>query len=51
MLKGTYTCPLCKKSTLGDEMTAHINTVIQGHIDNTQMGELGEKDVKIICNE
>ena len=51
MLKTSYVCPICKKTTLDENQTQHVNVIIQNHIDNTQMGELGERDVKIICND
>mmetsp|Transcript_3321 Transcript_3321/g.2774 ORF Transcript_3321/g.2774 Transcript_3321/m.2774 type:complete len:95 (+) Transcript_3321:239-523(+) len=51
MLKTNYTCPICKKSTLNNTQTEAVNAMIQNQIDNTQMGEMGEKDINIICNE
>ncbi|CAI2373371.1 unnamed protein product [Moneuplotes crassus] len=51
MLKANYLCPICKRSTLNDAQTEHVNGLIQNHIDNTNMGEAGERDVNILCNE
>ena len=50
-IKTNYTCPICKKSMLSKTVSNHINASIQQQVNLTQMGELGEKDVQILCNE
>lgn len=51
MLKGTYACPVCKKSTLGEDQQKYVNQFIQQQVDLVQMGEAGEREVMILCND
>ena len=50
-MQNSYVCPMCKKSMFSAPIMDHINTSIQQQINLVQMGELGERDVQILCNE
>ena len=51
MMRSSYVCPVCRKSVLTDEQETILKSQIQHQIDLTNMGEIGNKDVKILCNE